>query len=288
MTVTSAQLLKPLEAKKVKTLLRVARLAGQHGLPFLLVGAFARDIHFWHIYGIEPPRKTHDIDISIQLGSWDEFHTFSAQLRTEGFLSPETDHPEKFLDQETGQEVDILPFGKISENGATIIWPNDTHPWTITGLQDAYEHAMILLLETGATATPIRVATLANIVLLKTIAIHDRPEGRRKRDAFDIDFTIEKYLDAGQRARLKGTTGSVIMARYNNDLRRASAYLIGEDIARQTTAATHDLCATYLTHEIESSSRCYLAQQLSRGNLTTARALLAAIRDGIQRIYAPS
>ena len=40
------------------------------------------------------------------------------------FHNKSLDHPEKFTDT-TRQEVDMLPFGSLSEDGKTITWPAD-------------------------------------------------------------------------------------------------------------------------------------------------------------------
>jgi predicted nucleotidyltransferase len=286
MTVTSKQLSNPLDPKKVETLLRAAQLARQHGIPFLLVGAFARDVHLWHIHNIEITRRTADMDLSIQLPSWPAYHAFAETLGKADFKNPEpVTHPEKFLDSKTQQEIDLLPFGEISKDGKTIIWPDDRHPWSIIGFQDAFDHALNLEVEAGGTKESVRVAPLACIVLLKMVAISDRPEDRRKRDSVDIGFIIENYLRTGQKERLTGAGGGAIMASCNNDLQRAAAYLIGEDIRQQTQEAARVRCHELLTHEVESQSNCPLAQELSReltgGNFQNARAVLAAMRAGL-------
>ena len=286
MTVTSKQLSNPLNAKKVETLLRVAALARQSEIPFLLVGAFARDVHLLHIYNIESPRNTKDIDFSVHLPSWAAYHAFADLLCRSDFINPEAAHPEKFLDTKNDEEVDLLPFGAISTDGQTIIWPDDRHPWSIIGIQDAFDHALPLELESEAGVETVRVATLANIVLLKMVAISDRPEDRRKKDSADIGFIIENYPNAGHKMRLLGVGGTAIMERHNNNLLRAAAYLIGEDIRQQTTAATRAKADELLTYEIESKSDCPLAQQLcgtlTRGNFPEARAVLDAMRAGLR------
>jgi predicted nucleotidyltransferase len=144
MTITSNQLSNPLDERKVETLLRVAPLANQRGVPLLLVGAFARDVHLWHIHNIEITRSTADIDLSIQLPSWDGFEDLRALLLKSGFEKPDPDHQEKFRDSVTDQEIDLIPFGAISQDGEKIIWPGGDHPFSIVGFQDALEHALLL------------------------------------------------------------------------------------------------------------------------------------------------
>jgi len=134
MTDTSVKLLNPIDPAKAQTLVRLATLGESLGTPMLVVGAFARDINFWHIHGIETARKTRDVDLTVQLASWEAFASFSDVLTDAGFSKPDRGHPEKHTDLITGQEVDILPFGKISEDGKTITWPGERHPWSVIGL----------------------------------------------------------------------------------------------------------------------------------------------------------
>ena len=286
MSVTSKQLLNPLDARKVETLLRVAHLAKQRGVPLLLVGAFARDVHLWHIHNIEITRSTADIDLSIQLPSWAAFESLRHHLLQAGFEKPNPDHQEKFRDTITGQEIDLIPFGAISQDGEKIIWPGGDHPFSIVGFQDALNHAILLELTQGKASETLPVARLAGVVVLKMVALSDRPQSRRKKDSVDMAFIIEKYLDTGHRDRLKGAAGAAIMAACKGDLRRAAAYLMGEDMQRQTTAGTRNKIEALLIHEIESKSDCPLAQQLggvlTRGNFQEARAVLTAMRAGLR------
>ena len=285
MTITSTRLSNPLDAKKVETLLRVAPLTKQRGVPLLLVGAFARDVHLWHVHHIEIIRSTADIDLSIQLPSWDAFESLRDQLLQSGFEKPNPDHQETFRDTVTGQEIDLIPFGAISQDGEKIIWPGGGHPFSIVGFQDALEHALLLEITDGKATEALHIATLASLVLLKIVAISDSPQDRRKKDAVDVGFIIEKYLHTGHRERLKGAVGAAIMASCHDDLQRAAAYLIGEDMQRQTTAGTRSKVAALLAHEIDSQSDCPLAQQLggvlTHGDFQAARAVLAAMRDGL-------
>lgn len=118
MTVIYDPLSNPLNPAKTKTLKRLYSVIGS--MPVILLGAFARDLIFDHIYGIEDiPRATMDIDTCVQMASWDDFNTACNSLKAMGFINEEEEHPEKFTDT-NGQEVDLLPFGGLSEDGKTI------------------------------------------------------------------------------------------------------------------------------------------------------------------------
>jgi predicted nucleotidyltransferase len=117
MTVISVPSLRSLEPRKAAALLRVAEAArGGHSQP-MLVGAFARDVWFWHVHGIETARATENIDISMEFPDWNGFARFGEVLRGMGFTQPVSDHPEKLLDPQTGQKLDLLPFCRLSTDG---------------------------------------------------------------------------------------------------------------------------------------------------------------------------
>jgi len=42
-------------------------------IPFFVIGAFAREVIFEHIHQIPSPRITEDIDIGVEVASWEEF-----------------------------------------------------------------------------------------------------------------------------------------------------------------------------------------------------------------------
>jgi hypothetical protein len=55
----------------VDALLAIKKEADALNLSFFVVGAFARDIILQHCYGINPPRKTGDIDLGINVADKD-------------------------------------------------------------------------------------------------------------------------------------------------------------------------------------------------------------------------
>ena len=279
-------LLKPISEKPERTLFRVATLANSRGLPALLCGAFARDVLFWHMHGIQTYRATMDVDISVQVRDWGTFDALGEDLRRNGFGNPDEDHPEKFVDQETGQYVDLLPFGELSEDGKTIVWPQDNTLWSTVGLQDAFEHASHLEVKSGEEVLQLALASVPAFVMLKIVAVHDRPEDRYKKDSTDIGFVIHSYLDVGNKDRLKVPPNDDIMAAVDGDLDLATAILLGRDVAALASVATRDHVLGLLDSEVTSGSRCYLSRGLQksycRGDFSRARKLLQALAEGLR------
>ncbi len=202
MTVTYDAFLNPINPSKTETLRRVYSVVGS--MPVVLLGAFARDLIFDHIHGIEVPRATMDIDTCVQMTSWDDFNAACEKLKALGFKNEEDEHPEKFYDT-NGQEVDLLPFGSLSVDGKTITWPQDDSPWTISGIQEAHDHALIIKL----AGIDLRVIPPCAMIYLKMFSTKDRPDVRKRKDSADIHYVLKHYLTVtgADRIRSNGSDG---------------------------------------------------------------------------------
>ena len=204
----------------------------------LLLGAFARDLLFWHVRGIQCPRLTMDVDVVVQMKSWAAYHEFREALIDAGFGGEEKAHPEKLHDGATGVEVDLLPFGEIAEDGMTVVWPADNSRWSVVGIQDAYEHALEFEIVSAGLRHAIKFISLPALVLLKIVAVYDRPEARFKKDTSDIGFVIRKYLEVGNKERLEHFPHDDIYREVGTDLDRATARLLGAVVGRMAADAS--------------------------------------------------
>lgn len=286
MSDTCVTLLNPVDEERVLTLSKLATVAESQGLNVLLLGAFARDLLFWHMHNIECRRATMDVDIVVQLKDWTAYHKYRRALVDLGFKEDETeDHPEKLTDPQTAVEVDLLPFGEIAKDGKTVVWPEDDSRWSVVGIQDAYDHALKLNIAEGGRRRAIRFISIPSLVLLKIVASQERPEARAKKDAVDIGFVVQKYLAVGNRERLEGETHGDIMATVGDDLDRATAQLLGRDIMAMISPATKKYIVPLLEHEAASRSPCPFSQGLSRslcrGDFNRARMIIRDILDGL-------
>ena len=149
MTSSCVHLQRPIDAATVHVLSRLAQTAKAQDVDVLLVGAFARDVLFLHMHGIEPGRRTEDVDFSVQVRSWAAFDRLRKALGTAGFSPVEADHPEKLRDKDTGREIDLVPFGPIAGPDQMLTWPNNGPTWNLTGLEDAFAHAIHLPIRRG-------------------------------------------------------------------------------------------------------------------------------------------
>jgi len=82
------------------------------GISYFVVGAFARDIILKNIFGSKSTSLvTRDIDVAIQLETWENYHNFTAYLKANYGFSPDK-NAYTFISPE-GILTDILPYGEI-------------------------------------------------------------------------------------------------------------------------------------------------------------------------------
>ncbi|MCY7296763.1 nucleotidyl transferase AbiEii/AbiGii toxin family protein [Alteromonas sp. a30] len=158
--------------------------------PFFIAGATARDIILHHIFGRNAGRRTQDIDTAIYVSSWEEFNEMKYALIRAGLS--ETREIQRLRDNESGLPIDIIPFGHIADNNFDVSWPPEH--WvtlSIAGFQEAFDASITVDI---GYETPIRVASLAGLALLKLIAWNDRHLTTDK-DASDFFTLLEQYQD---------------------------------------------------------------------------------------------
>jgi predicted nucleotidyltransferase len=276
---------RPLENRKADVLCKVCRALGDSEAQPMLVGAFARDVWFWHLNGIETGRATEDIDISMAFQGWDAFQSFAESLKAIGFMQPEPESPEKLVDSETGQKLDMIPFGGVSADGRSITWHGNQARFSILGFEESYNSAVMLPLDAQEDSR-LRLVTLPALMTLKMMSFYERLEERKRKDGDDIGFTMKHYVHVGDnRTRLAQGSDADIMGNVEGDLFRASSFLIGRDMARLAGPTTQTEILSRLRSEISSHSSCPLAQELTRvtrGNFQRARDLLRDLLNGYE------
>lgn len=285
MTNSCVHLQRPIDAATVNVLARLAQTAKAQDVDVLLVGAFARDILFLHMHGIEPGRRTEDVDFSVQVRSWAAFDRLRKALGTAEFTPVDVDHPEKLRDGRTGREIDLVPFGPIAGPSQMLTWPNNGPTWNLKGLDDAFAHAVRLALaDTGTSPLTVPLITLSSLVMLKIVSLSDRPKDRKKKDGTDIGFVLQHYLEAGNRERLLAEHGDLV-ASAARDHEVAGAVLLGRDMRKVASSSTRAYLVERLLHETTSQSACPLAQSLAqstcKGRFPRARQLLTSLLEGL-------
>ncbi len=123
------------------------------------------------------------------------------------------------------------------------------------------------------------------LVMLKIIAMNDRPDDRSQKDSADIVFVIKHYLKIENRTRLRDSPHADIMESVDSDIELASATLIGRDIRKMVSLDSCDYILEILDADIKSSSRCHLARgimnELCKGDFSRARTVLKSLKAGM-------
>ena len=222
---------------------RYATLAALDGVlkslqcPYMLVGATARDILLYNVFGQPVFRATQDVDIGISIDSWERFDTVkSAFLRAPDFL-PSTAQPYRVLHKTHAAAyatpVDILPFGEIATEMEAFRWPPpDTDlVMNVAAFGDAYASSITVAIGPGFG---LRIASIPGLVLLKLLAWVDKSESKQAQDVLRL---IETYGDAGNEDRLYGDNID-LLERESFDVHLAGARLLAKDalaVAAPTT-----------------------------------------------------
>ena len=286
MTNSCANLRHPIDVPTASLLDRLTATANEQGIDLLLVGAFAREVLFYHIHGIETGISTMDTDISVHVADWASFHRLRSALQHTGFQIAD-DPVEKIRDTASGKEVDLIPYGPVAGADARLEWPDQGPTWNVLGFEEALANAILLPVQAdGRESVSIPVVTIAALVMLKIVSFYDRPK-ERVRDVRDIGFVISHYLDAGNRERLLAQAD--LVARAARDPNVAAAHLLGQDIRSMASEATHRYLVERLRHETTSSSDCPLASTLAKkscqGKFHAARALIQSMIEGLETHY---
>ena len=186
-----------IEKPVVEALDTLQKVAGSLGIPLFVVGASARDFILRHHYGIEPRRKTGDIDLGVEVASWDQFKTLFESLVSTGQFSPT---PEKQRLRCGTIPIDILSFGAITDEDKKISWPPE-HEIIMSrvGFEEAYEHSITIRVSSDPDFD-IKLASLPGLAIMKLISWKEKyPD--RKRDAEALLLIMNKYEEAGNSER---------------------------------------------------------------------------------------
>jgi predicted nucleotidyltransferase len=209
----------------------VHHVATEQECPYVVVGATARDLLLFHIFGIPVSRATLDVDFAIAVESWDKFHRMrNALLATKEFVPSKVEHRLYF--NETDIPIDLIPFGGVAEDDM-IAWPPARNTMmTVAGFEDAM--AASVQVQVSPTLT-VPVVSLAALAILKIFAWQDRKT--TDKDALDLYRVMSTYADAGNEDRLYDPD-SPYMEKFNYDPEFAGAALAGEDSRMLSSAAT--------------------------------------------------
>jgi predicted nucleotidyltransferase len=246
-----------IEKPVVEALYLLKRIADSLGIPFFVVGAFSRDLILKHGYGIEPRRKTGDIDLGVEVANWEQFEKLKESLIETSQFSLT---PEKQRLRCGTILIDILPFGPITDKDKKISWPPEHEIiMSMVGFEEAYEYSITFRLSSDPELD-IKLASLPGLAIMKLISWKERYPNR-KRDAEDLLFIMNKYEEAGNTERLYDEDLSLLQEE-NFDTKMAGTRLLGRDMAKISDPRTVQIVKGILDAETEELSQYKLATDM--------------------------
>jgi predicted nucleotidyltransferase len=208
------------------------------GIFYMLVGATARDLLLFHVYGQAVGRATYDLDFAILLDSWGQLETVkNLLLNVPGFFDKKREiHRLHYTPagMEIETSIDLIPFGQVANTERKIEWPPRADVvMNVAAFSDVFASSVEIQIN-GYQSIP--VASLPGLIILKLFAWLDR---RDDRDVVDIRRLMESYADAGNLDRLYDDENDELL-RVNFDVSLAGAFLLGRDAYRLTDQNTRD------------------------------------------------
>lgn len=273
-----------IEPQLVEVFGMIAEVAAARGISFFVVGATARDIILSHGHGIASKRTTVDIDLGVEVADWEEFQAMKDGMIVTGQFEP-TQSAQRLL-YKHDLPIDIVPFGSLEHANKEIRWPPEhSVRMNVLGFEDAFRSTQVVRLRSNPTLE-ILFATPAGLAVLKIIAWNERsPQG--SKDASDLAFLMHNYLDADNQKRLAEGHADLLAAD-DFDYERASARLLGRDMAKIMSPDTRKVVLEILDSETGNHERYRLVEDMMRNSAGVADVFeeclqfLEILKTGIQ------
>jgi len=248
-----------IEKPVVDTLHILKKAADSLGIPFFVVGAFSRDLILKHGYGIEPRRKTGDIDFGVEVASWEQFKKLFGSLIATGQFSLGSEKQRLCCGTIF---IDILPFGPITDKDKKISWPPEHEViMSMVGFEEAYEYSITVRLSSDPELD-IKLASLPGLAIMKLISWKEKYPNR-KRDAEDLLLIMNKYEEAGNSERLY-EEDLPLLQEEGFDTKLAGTRLLGRDMAKISDPRTIQIVKGILDAETEELSQYKLLTNMIR------------------------
>jgi predicted nucleotidyltransferase len=249
---------------EIITILRsITDVANELGIPFFVVGAFARDVMFEHIHGIPTARATRDIDIGVEVASWEAFEVLTGTLVTrEHFMA--TRQPYRFEAKPSLTLVDIVPYGAISDETMQISWPPDhERVMSMLGFEEAYRTALTVRLS-KEPSLDVLVPSMAALTLLKIISWDDAYP-RRSRDAIDLFFMLHNCSKAQDMQVKLYESYRHLLEQESFDPDLAAVRLLGQEMSQIGSMETRHAVQDILARASDENGKLRLISDMTRG-----------------------
>jgi predicted nucleotidyltransferase len=226
---------------------------------FYIIGATARDIILTAIHGQETKRSTMDLDITIAISDWSQFEIISNGLCQLPDFEKSKGQKQRFTYRNI-YSLDIVPFGKIATDDATIYWsPEEDVAMSVSGFAEAAKDVLEVSIDDEFS---IKVIQLPGIFILKMGAYKDRHLANNK-DADDLAFILSNYLDINEERAIEEYFDEIYNVEKFNIL-VAGATLLGKDIKRllESNKRALDYFVEILQNEITMEDESPLINQM--------------------------
>lgn len=262
----------------------IEAVTNELGINYMVVGATARDHILELIHGVRPARATKDIDLGINIKSWEEFRLIrEALIETGRFTATST---LQRLMYDDNFPVDIVPFGSVSEQDRTIAWPPDYEVvMNVAGFQEAYDSSLVITLS-KEPYLEVKMVSLAGLFLLKVFAWRERNMAFNK-DALDMAFIIKNYGSPVNEERLYELE-SALLEQEGYDLELAGARLLGRDVAsiagRELSATIQQLLDDNLLYDGAQKLLVHMSNSIIDGDFEKQYELVNKLNVGISEV----
>lgn len=260
----------------------VAEAAATLGIPWVIIGATARDLIYENAFGIEPRRRTSDVDLAIEVEDWDDYARLRTLLIANRAFQECGRERQRLRCGTTGLALDIVPFGGVERN-QSITWPPD-HDFRMTthGLYDAMHTAIRVTLE-AEPDLEVQVVHPAVLVAMKIFAWADKPE--RRKDAGDAAFMISAYENIFDNRNRLFTEHADLLDQQDFDLEVAYAQMLGRDLATLLRMPSRDELREVLGRQVHLADESRLAADMALQagiSADKSRKLIEGVHRGIQ------
>jgi len=147
MTSISLDISGKVEPHIVELLKTVSEVLAELEMPYVIVGAYARDLVLHYGHGADIQRATDDVDFAIEVPDWNAFNVLKDVLSEKGFSTTRRQHR---LISSNDTVIDIVPFGAIEDEQANIAWPpSGEEKMNVLGFNEACDNAEWVKIQTN-------------------------------------------------------------------------------------------------------------------------------------------
>lgn len=224
---------------------------------FIVIGAASRDILCLYLETTPAPRKTRDLDIAIAIDSWDDYDTISHFLQDTGFRKdPHRKQRFYFGTHPAEYEIDIVPFGGVSNTDEKIYWPPEESPMmSVKGFASVLKDCVDVVVD---DAFSFKIPSAPAFFVLKFDAWLDR-HLKNDKDAQDMSFVLSNYYIHEITEGHHIDVVDILDGRFDPYV--AGAYMIATDIADLLSAQEIKSYAEDIENELKKAEQSKLLTQ---------------------------